>query len=427
MASTEEPVSPIEPPTPGSEKSVACALEPITEAKDEGTASGNIQFHPDADLQVIINQTGVDPIVYLVCASALGCASLVWRTMLHSDDTSGKEARGQVKTLKLDGNPEALGLLFRIVHYDFSHVPKEPTLDQLFELGKSACKYQCTHLLYPWANEWTKSLSQFAGEDDCYSECHKALFAAWTFGDLRLYRDMVDALIVSTELDTNGKIVNIAGKPLEDMLMPCDLLEIITTVRASTIENILDSVKKPLNILSCGENGQENAYCKVGKDSHACETMMLGSIIPALTRARLFPIPEPGKFAGSIAQLKEKLDNIKTIPYVGREWAPHMSHDGCNLGFRESVTTCLTTMVVPISSNIMCWMSAQAKTCGIETTKELKEWQSKFENHSLESLGNSESAQPLKTPDIEEQDHAESEGTLEESRGASPDSCVAPL
>ena len=79
---------------------------------------------------------------------------------------------------------------------------------------------------------------------------------------------------------------------------------------------------------------------------------MLGSIIPALTRARLFPIPEPGTFSGSISQLKEKLDGIKTIPYVGKEWAPHMSHEGCNLGFRESVTTCLRAMAVPLSPSI---------------------------------------------------------------------------
>lgn len=35
---------------------------------------------------------------------------------------------------------------------------------------------------------------------------------------------MVDAFVVSTEINAHGKIVNISGTPLEDMLMPCDLL-----------------------------------------------------------------------------------------------------------------------------------------------------------------------------------------------------------
>jgi hypothetical protein len=41
---------------------------------------------------------------------------------------------------------------------------------------------------------------------------------------MKLYRDMVDALIVSAKMDLNGKIVNVSGQPLEDILMPSDLL-----------------------------------------------------------------------------------------------------------------------------------------------------------------------------------------------------------
>jgi hypothetical protein len=80
--------------------------------------------------------------------------------------------------------------------------------------------------------------------------------------------------------------------------------------------------------------------------------MMLGSVIPALTKAGLFPVPEPEKYTDSIVNLKDKLDKVKTIPYVGKEWMPHMSHDNCDLGFRESVMTCLKEMMVPLSASI---------------------------------------------------------------------------
>ncbi|KAK5625910.1 hypothetical protein RRF57_001626 [Xylaria bambusicola] len=398
MASQKEPTS--------QESATSLVLwPPITEAKDEAEATGT-KFHRDADLQVIIKTLDSNPTIYLACASALACASLVWRTMLYHDNTdadgsNGDSKRGQVQTIRLDGDPEAIGLLFHIIHYEFNHVPECPTLSQLFELGKAACQFRCTHILYPWASQWASQLSEFGAEDDCYPECHKALYVAWTFGDLKLYRDMVDALIVTTEIDINGKIVNISGKPLEDMLMPCDLL-----ARASTIEKILHAIKKPIHDLSHGEQDQKSTYCKIGKDSQACEIMMLGSTIPALTRAGLFPTPEPEKYTGSIVQLKDKLDKIKTIPYVGKEWVPHMSHEGCNLGFRDSVTVCLKEMDVPLSSSIMSWMSSQAKTCGIEPTRELEEWQRKSENASVEILAEPDSPRHV---DVEELDHASSE------------------
>ncbi|KAJ8129311.1 hypothetical protein O1611_g4321 [Lasiodiplodia mahajangana] len=333
-------------------------------------------FHRDTDLKVIVRASGDDPATYMVCASALACASPIWRSMLYRDaarDVTDDARPDQTQILELEGDPKAIGLLFHIVHYDFSHVPKEPTLKQLFELCKSAYQYRCTHLLYPWASQWASFLANFVAEANCYSECHKALFVAWTFGEMKLYRDTIDALIVSTKIDRDGKVVNVSGQPLEDILMHRDLLEIITEARASTIAKILNAVRTPIQVLSSGTQS-DRLYCKVGKDTQPCEIMMLGSVIPALTKAGLFPVPEPEKFTGSIEGLKDELDKIKTIPYVGREWMPHMSHENCDLGFRESVMTCLKEMVVPLSFSIMDWMSSQADKCGVEATTELQQW-----------------------------------------------------
>jgi hypothetical protein len=72
----------------------------------------------------------------------------------------------------------------------------------------------------------------------------------------------------------------------------------------------------------------------------------------ALMKADLFPIPEPEKYTGSIHGLKEILDSIKTIPYVGKEWMPHLSHDGCNLGLSQSISVCLKQMEVPLNTRI---------------------------------------------------------------------------
>ncbi|KAI0441589.1 hypothetical protein F4803DRAFT_562953 [Xylaria telfairii] len=385
------------------------ALTPIPEA-DAASEYPTIVFHPDADLEVIIPTSNENPTTYMVCSSALACASTIWRTMIYHDAAGTRNANYDTKqdrsqTMTLSGHPEAIGLLFQIIHYDFKHVPTEPTLNELFELCKSACQYKCAHILYPWARQWSESLSNFVADVDCYAECHKALHIAWTFGELKLYREAVDALIVSATIDPNGKIVNISGQPLEDMLMPHDLLEVIIETRASTVAKILDGIKKPIEALSSGET-QRPTYCKVSKDTQACEFMMLGSIIPALTKAGLFPVPETEKFTGSIVTLKNELDKVKTIPYVGKEWMPHTSHESCNLGFRESLIACLKEMIVPLSAGIMSWMSDQANTCGIKATSELEEWRQRSEESSSKHFAKSGVAHHMEKKDQEGGDSA---------------------
>ncbi|KAI0526738.1 hypothetical protein F5B22DRAFT_175826 [Xylaria bambusicola] len=92
-------------------------LREVTEAEDEAEATGT-KFHRDTDLQVIVKTIDINPIIYLACASALACASVVWRTMLYHDDiityadgAKGDFKRGQVQAIRLDGDPEAIGLL----------------------------------------------------------------------------------------------------------------------------------------------------------------------------------------------------------------------------------------------------------------------------------------------------------------------------
>lgn len=174
MASTEEQVSPFE-----TTEITPRALTPIPESDPHDPVT---IFHPDADVKVIIQTRNGNPVICMVCASALACASSIWRSMLFYDAARARARNDerdlkqeQIQKMELNSDPEAVSLLFCIVHYDFRRVPKEPTLDQLFELGKSACQYRCTHILYPWADQWTSRLSSFISQVDCYSQCHKAL------------------------------------------------------------------------------------------------------------------------------------------------------------------------------------------------------------------------------------------------------------
>jgi hypothetical protein len=156
------------------EPSVAESSSPDSETSEpESTATGLTVveppitvFHEDANLRVVVTGHNSDTVIYMVRASALICVSPVWRSQMKDKE---------IRTLELGGNPEAIGIIFHMAHHNYSDIPEKPVLDQLFELGKSACKYECTHLFYPWAAKWISNLFAIVGRDHCFDECHKAV------------------------------------------------------------------------------------------------------------------------------------------------------------------------------------------------------------------------------------------------------------
>lgn len=112
---------------------------------------------------------------------------------------------------------------------------------------------------------------------------------------------------------------------------------------------------KPLDAISNRDEDEKNTYCKVGKDGKACELIMLGSAIAALTKAGLFPVPGSGQYKGSISDLKKSLVNVKAVPYCGKDWMPHLSHDHCTLGLDRVVLDCLKEMDIRLTDGMSKW------------------------------------------------------------------------
>ncbi|KAI1432534.1 hypothetical protein GGR50DRAFT_696954 [Xylaria sp. CBS 124048] len=273
-------------------------------------------------------------VVYLVCASTLSCVSRIWGPVICPDSEAREETKqNQVTSLELDGNAKAIGIIFRTIHYDF-----------IYRWSPTSMNVLIFYYTLGLISIWTSRLKNIATQDDYVSESHRALYVGWVFGSLHVYREAVDTLIVTSRMNTNGKIVNICGQPLEDMMMPPYILDKITEIRGTIVAQILSTIKAPIDALSSGDQNQDRFCGKYGRDSEACETMMLGSAVcaltKALTKAGLFPIPDPEVFTGSIEDLREKLENIKTIPFVGRR-THQRSHENCNLGFQESARVCL--------------------------------------------------------------------------------------
>ncbi|KAI1810530.1 hypothetical protein GGS20DRAFT_589461 [Poronia punctata] len=352
---------PSTPDTSVSGRSTEQSAATLSIAESSGTT-----IHRDADLEVVVKSPDGKTVKYMVCAAVLACISPAWKSKLEN---------GENRPLVIEDDAEAIRVIFHIAHHDYAKVPEEPTLDQLFELSETACRYDCTHIYYPWANQWISNVFSSFGQDHrCFPECHKAIKISWVFGDLELFRDMTDALIVSSRLDTTGNIVNICGERLEEMHLPAGLADIVANARATTLREMISAARAPIDTVSGRDEGESSTYCKVGKDGNACEMMLLGSAIPMLTKAGLFPVPAPEQYTGSINDMKNALLKVKAVPYYGKEWAPHASHDGCTLGLENVAFNCLKDMKVPLNEVTMAWMSEQATKCGVQATTELQSW-----------------------------------------------------
>ena len=105
-------------------------------------------------------------------------------------------------------------------------------------------------------------------------------------------------------------------------------------------------------------------FCQRGKSETECETMMLGSAIPALAKNGLYPVPQVADYTKSISQLQDTINSINFIPYVGKEWMPHLDHGYCSLGFRDAARRYLEEMPIPFDHSITEHLKKQADLSG---------------------------------------------------------------
>jgi hypothetical protein len=173
-------------------------------------------FNKDADLTFKL-KTELGHVEYKVNKFNIASASDIFGRLVF-EENSGLEL------IELPDKPVAFAVLMNIVHYQFSLVPKQPSIDELFEICLLVSKYDCTHLIEPWADRWTAVLTDFVGNDLVSKKNFKALWVAWVLGCVAPFREMVDSLILTSSVDNSGDLVHSSGPKLKDLLLPHGLL-----------------------------------------------------------------------------------------------------------------------------------------------------------------------------------------------------------
>ncbi|KAI1408647.1 hypothetical protein F5Y13DRAFT_204627 [Hypoxylon sp. FL1857] len=358
--STMVPAQRLSPIKESGSESIGTDSEP-----SEGIAS-IVTFHVDSDIVVHVD-TPDGKVMFKVSSGSMVCASSVWATQLYRTNAGRCDTDDWM--VEINGDVDALTTVFNIVHFKFSKVPVSVTLDELYEISLVFSQYDCAHLAYPWANKWVGGLSELTTDPQLHHVCHKALLVAWVFGAVQLFRDMTDALIMSSEL-VDGQLANVDGMLLKEMVLPPAVFDIIADTRSKTIATILSAIEKPFKQIT-DPDAPKIPLCSASVPAVECDAMMIGSAMPQLMMAGFFPIPNASMFPHSIHAMRNELASINIISYKACDARPHMygAHAKCNLGYEGAVARCLQSLPMPLRESHMVWLAEQAKKTGVSNGK----------------------------------------------------------
>lgn len=221
------------------EGSAASTITCVHQQKPPATVQ--IDVHGDLCLKVGVNQCLLDTedeclletedeegeghdhktaVVYVVDSRAVSRASSVWRAMLNGAFAeSNRPAPDSNKkwTVELpDDDPEPMLIILNIIHNHFDKVPRgsEMGIDPLYDLSVLTDKYDLTHLLHPWAEQWTAPVrDSLAGRDihrmQPRSLLERYLWVAWELGDLQLFNDVYISLVFNTRISGGHLMTNL--------------------------------------------------------------------------------------------------------------------------------------------------------------------------------------------------------------------------
>ncbi|KAI0175359.1 hypothetical protein BJ166DRAFT_588098 [Pestalotiopsis sp. NC0098] len=352
------------------------ALTPVKERDETTTITADHGcsqvFGKDTDL-IFRLKSGTGHVEYKVNKFNVASASDAFGRLVFNENVGAD-------VIDLDDDLAAFAVIMNIVHYRFALVKKQPTMDELYRVCVVVSKYDCTHLIQPWADRWTAMLADFTTSDTATMENHKALWVAWVLGCVVPFRQMTDSLIVTSKIDEDGDLVHIGGSKIKDLTLPMNLLGGIVDVRSKTVAALLEAIKMPMDHLTGSGPKQEGlAFCKVGSEADLCEMMLLAAASRVLISAGLYPVPAADKFMHSVGYVKDAVAGIRYQAWVGKAFAPHKAHTGCNLGLMDSLATILKEMPSPVNEAHLAHLAKQAELTGVDNGDVLHGYGSKVE------------------------------------------------
>ncbi|KAI8256971.1 hypothetical protein COL154_006833 [Colletotrichum chrysophilum] len=331
-----------------------------------------ISYHEDTDLHIKVRDASGVPTVFSVRAAALATASRVFRDQLAGN------TEGIIELNSAADTTSGLDTLFSIAHFKFHQLPTRPNVDVLYDLALASDKYAATHLLVPFMKDWIVSLNRHVLMAGARNDEDKTLVLSWVFGEARWFSRVLSKAAYKSRLGPDGTLQDSKGRPWKEQPISEEVIAMLTATRAEAIDKIIKAVSNPVHRLlnpSCYP-GEEIRYCHAGTDDGTvedCEQLLLGSAIMGLTKARLWPAPEPAKIKVSAVELARAYSEVRIRRYQTpglrfRDSQPDGApvedlHAKCGFGHREALEKILNTPA-KVGSGVVSQLITRAKKSG---------------------------------------------------------------
>ena len=324
-----------------------------------------VLYHEDADLDIRVQETDGTNAVFSVRSSTLESVSRVWKEELASQAT---------KTYQSSDPTYGLDVIFSIAHYKFHDVPSIPSIGNLYDVALVAEKFQAIHLLVPFIKGWIAGLPSQITIPGAAVDEDKTLVTGWLLGQAEWFSKILSNCAYNAHIGADGQLLDSEGKPWGDQPVSDDVVEIIAATRLAAIENIIKAVSEPVQKLLNPQYypNEDIRYCHAPDDDAAhedCEQLQLGSAIMGLTKAKLWPPPEPTRINVSPVQLANAYGDVRIRRHQEpglrfREGEPvDDSHAKCGFGHREEIESILATPA-QLSTTVVKELYVRAKRSG---------------------------------------------------------------
>ena len=172
---------------------------------------------PSGDLTVLVGENGHQK-AFIVSSKAMCLASLEWCMILEPTVDGGRTRMDLT-----NDDPDALLILLRISHLQFSDVPLHVTYALLVHLAVLCDKYKMAQLLYPWIELWQVDWKPYALKEGY----ENLFFVAWVFSDRETYTAIALDWALKCTLDVDGNLV-MGTSVLKHKVMPPGALGLLS-------------------------------------------------------------------------------------------------------------------------------------------------------------------------------------------------------
>jgi hypothetical protein len=308
------------------EEGKALAVLASSEASNNNSRTRTVIVDSRGDLTLGtgLSDTGDCPAqCFRVCSRTLARTSPVLERMLYGSFAESNSQRETDWTIDLpEVKPAPFALLAFICHGLFDKAPKVLSTDELFDLIILTHYYDCTPVLAPWTERWLASIREPASIREL--EMYKVLFISQELGDKRTFEITARRLVLeSRETAERDELHDQLGGHM------IHIVDRIDAIRDQTIEAMLVLFRELTDILVVVD--EKPRWCKYASymGPHRCESMILGSVVFCLTRAGLWPIPDPRDVGESVMGLYRKMTGV-VIHDIGQVEKNGNDHARCN-------------------------------------------------------------------------------------------------